>query len=225
MLAKDAVGDYWAAGHRLILAKEQAAHGDWLPLLQAEDIAERTARRAMQFAREFDSFEAARNAVVAAGGIVRALPPAKTATVAEVVTPAGEDKQPTAPVGGEDPGDLTGYFDGIERHTAAAKTTDPAAADQAEQREPPEATPVTEPAVDELAAAEQRVSDLEDEVRFWQGERSKHDHEREALFNRQQAVIASLRSSVAEWQTKYADLQRSHRGAIKRIKELEGNDE
>lgn len=222
-MAKDAVGDYWAAGHRLILAKELAGHGEWLPLLEAEGIVGRTARRAMQFANKFDSFEAAREAVAAEGGIVRALPPpTKLATVAKMPPAASEDSPPTTPLPVEDPNHRPGHFDGSERHSAAATTTDPAAADQAEQREPPEATPVTEPAVDELAAAEQRVSDLEDEVRFWQGERSKHDHEREALFNRQQAVIASLRSSVAEWQTKYADLQRSHRGAIKRIKELEG---
>ena len=217
MLAKDAVGDYWAAGHRLILAKEQVQRGEWTPLLLAQGIAERTARRAMQFAREFESFEVARNAVIAAGGIVRALPAPLPATVAGTVTPS----VPPSPPSQTAPSAQRIEESGLAPHVESGDVT-------AEQREPPaaEPAPVAEPpAIDELAAAEQRVSDLEDEVRFWQGERSKHDHEREALFNRQQAVIASLRSSVAEWQTKYADLQRSHRGAIKRIKELEGSDE
>ena len=50
---------------------------------------------------------------------------------------------------------------------------------------------------------------------------SEHEHERNQPFKQQQAVNGALRSSVHEWQTKYADLQRSHRGALKVIKRLE----
>ena len=96
-----------------------------------------------------------------------------------------------------------------------------AASDLAEQREPPEATPVTEP-VDVLAAAKQRIDDLEDENTMLLAQSSEQEHERHQTFKQLQAVNGALRSSVHECQTKYVDLQRSHRGAIKRIKELEG---
>ena len=72
----------------------------------------------------------------------------------------------------------------------------------------------------QLANAVQRIADLDDEIAMLTADRS--EHERHQSFKRQQALIGALRSSVAEGQMKYADLQRSHRGAIKRLRELDG---
>ena len=73
-----------------------------------------------------------------------------------------------------------------------------------------------------MGDVQQRVADLEDEVKFWQGETSDHDHERQAVFNRQQAVIGALRAELATERGHHNDLKAAHRGAIKRIRELEG---
>ena len=54
----------------------------------------------------------------------------------------------------------------------------------------------------------ERIQALEDEVRFLRGEASDLPHEREATFNRFQAEINTLRSQVAEWQTKQGDERR-----------------
>ena len=91
----DAASAYWLGGRELLAAKESAAHGEWLPLLEAEGISERTAQRAMRLASEYSDPQA----VIAAGGALKALdavanPTAlsdlETATVADV--PAGIDR-------------------------------------------------------------------------------------------------------------------------------------
>ena len=73
----------------------------------------------------------------------------------------------------------------------------------------------------ELTSAKQRIADLDDEIAMLTADRSEHEHDRHKSFKQQQAVNGALRSSVHEWQTKYADLQRSHRGALKVIKGVE----
>ena len=72
-----------------------------------------------------------------------------------------------------------------------------------------------------LQYAQQRIDDLEDENTMLLAQGSEQEHERHQTFKQLQAVNGALRSSVHEWQTKYADLQRSHRGALKVIKRLE----
>ena len=81
---KDAVAAYWRAGRELIEAKDKAGHGQWLPLLKAERIHERTARRAMQCARKFDTADDAYLAALGAGGIARSLLPPKSDTVSDL---------------------------------------------------------------------------------------------------------------------------------------------
>ena len=73
--------------------------------------------------------------------------------------------------------------------------------------------------VDEKAA---RIEELEEQVRFLKGELSEYPHEREATFNRQQAVINAQRAELATERSLHNELKRSHRGALRRIKELEG---
>ena len=74
----------------------------------------------------------------------------------------------------------------------------------------------------ELHISRERSESLEERVKFLESEQAP-DHERETTFNRYRAEISSLRASRDEWMGKHRDLQGSHRGAIKRIKELEAN--
>ena len=53
----------------------------------------------------------------------------------------------------------------------------------------------------EVVHTSQRIADLEDEVTFWQGETSDHDHEREAMFNRQQAVMGAATTMISKRHT------------------------
>ena len=72
-----------------------------------------------------------------------------------------------------------------------------------------------------LQYARQRIEDLDDEIAMLTADHSAEEHERHQTFKQQQAVNGALRSSVHEWQMKYADLQRSHCGALKVIKGVE----
>ena len=75
----------------------------------------------------------------------------------------------------------------------------------------------------EVEEKAQQIDDLQAEIRFLRGESSDFDHKREETFNGQRAQITALRSQVAEWQMKYNDLQVRHKGALRRLKKLEGN--
>ena len=66
-----------------------------------------------------------------------------------------------------------------------------------------------------------RIDELEAEVRFLRGEGSDFDHEREATFNRQQAEISALRAELATERQTHNELKQAHRGAIRRIRQLE----
>ena len=72
----------------------------------------------------------------------------------------------------------------------------------------------------ELYISRDRSESLEERVKFLESEQAP-DHERETTFTRYRAEISSLRASRDEWMGKYTDLQGAHRGAVKRIKELE----
>ncbi len=75
----------------------------------------------------------------------------------------------------------------------------------------------------EVEEKAQQIDDLQAEIRFLRGESSDFDHKREETFNGQRAQITALRSQVAEWQMKFHDLQVRHKGALRRLKKLEGN--
>ena len=66
-----------------------------------------------------------------------------------------------------------------------------------------------------------RIEELEEQVRFLRGEMSEYPHEREAVFNRQQAIITSLRAELVTEQGHHNDLKRAHRGAVRRLRQLE----
>ena len=67
-----------------------------------------------------------------------------------------------------------------------------------------------------------RNEELEEQVRFLRGEMSEYPHEREATFNRQQAIITSLRAELVTEQGHHNDLKQAHRGAVRRLRQLEG---
>ena len=67
-----------------------------------------------------------------------------------------------------------------------------------------------------------RIEELEEQVRFLRGEMSEYPHEREATFNRQQAIITSLRAELVTEQGHHNDLKQAHRGAVRRLRQLEG---
>ena len=73
----------------------------------------------------------------------------------------------------------------------------------------------------ELQEKNQKIDDLEERIRFLEGEASELPQEREATFIRQQAIISALRSSVATAEGKYNDLHHSHQGALRVIRRLE----
>ena len=73
----------------------------------------------------------------------------------------------------------------------------------------------------EVEGKGRRIEELEETVRFLRGETSAHDHEREAVFNRQQVVISALRASVATCAQQYTELKRTHASALRRIRALE----
>ena len=119
---------------------------------------------------------------------------------------------------------------GLETSVLAGTTTPEDAADQA-AGERAAARPLTRLAKAisdagalrvELGEARRRIDDLGAKVDFYEGEDSEHAHEREAMFTRQQAMISALRSSVAELTTKHADLLGAHKGALRRLKKLDG---
>ena len=66
-----------------------------------------------------------------------------------------------------------------------------------------------------------RIEELEEQVRFLRGEMSEYPHEREAVFNRQQAIITSIRAELVTEQGHHNDLKRAHRGAVRRLRQLE----
>ena len=43
-----------------------------------------------------------------------------------------------------------------------------------------------------------------------------------AVLQEREATNQALTASIGEWQVKYDDLDRKHRGALRRIRELEG---
>ena len=63
----------------------------------------------------------------------------------------------------------------------------------------------------EVQEKAQRIDDLEDQVRFHQGNRSENSHERHKAFTALQAENRTLRSQVNEWMTKHNEELRSRR--------------
>ena len=57
----------------------------------------------------------------------------------------------------------------------------------------------------------QHIDDLEDQVRFHQGNMSEHEHERHKAFTAMQSENRTLRSQVNEWMTKHNEELRSRR--------------
>ena len=67
-----------------------------------------------------------------------------------------------------------------------------------------------------------RIEELEERVRFLEGELSEFPHEREATFNRQQSIISAQRAELATERSNHNDLKRAHQGALRRIRQIEG---
>ena len=253
---KAAATAYWNAGRSLLDAKESVARGEWLPLLKTERIAVRTAQRAMQTARDYQSPDDAFIASVKSGGITRALPsPNASPVTRNVVDVTPSEPTPRKPTPAKEPVDakaaamqriddledenrmLTaqGSEQEHERHKAfnqlqvvngvlrsSVHEGQTKYADlQRSHRGALKVIKELEGQPAQLGDVQQRVADLEDEVKFWQGETSDHDHERQAVFNRQQAVIGALRAELATEHGHHNDLKAAHRGAIKRLREVE----
>lgn len=246
---QDAAAHYWLAGHELTKAKDAVAHGEWLPLLKAQRIPERTAQLAMKCARDYAAVEDAQDAAFANGGITRALmPPANPKPASdldgqpevEVIEPepTRDDTlarlQPHVDSGAITENEAGEIVDAGLEHTVLTGTMTPAdaaaaAAEDLAHEPPPDSEPtLAEVAIDELSevrrelvAAHERIADLEEQVAFWKGECSDDETEREAVFTRQAAVIAALRAELDTEREHHNQLKASHAGAIKRIKELE----
>ena len=63
----------------------------------------------------------------------------------------------------------------------------------------------------DLQEKAQHIDDLEDQVRFHQGNMSEHEHERYKAFTAMQSENRTLRSQVNEWMTKHNEELRSRR--------------
>ena len=63
----------------------------------------------------------------------------------------------------------------------------------------------------EMQEKAQHIDDLEDQVRFHQGNMSEHEHERHKAFTAMQSENRTLRSQVNEWMTKHNEELRSRR--------------
>ena len=63
----------------------------------------------------------------------------------------------------------------------------------------------------EVQEKAQHIDDLEDQVRFHQGNMSEHEHERYKAFTAMQSENRTLRSQVNEWMTKHNEELRSRR--------------
>ena len=63
----------------------------------------------------------------------------------------------------------------------------------------------------DLQEKAQHIDDLEDQVRFHQGNMSEHEHERHKAFTAMQSENRTLRSQVNEWMTKHNEELRSRR--------------
>ncbi len=66
-----------------------------------------------------------------------------------------------------------------------------------------------------------RIEELEERVRFLEGELSEYPHEREATFNRQEAIISAQRAELATERSDHNELKRAHRGAIRIIRQFQ----
>ena len=102
---------------------------------------------------------------------------------------------------------------GLGEKTRSGEMSPKAAAAQVrgepDEPKPPTRTERLEAQADALKMEVQekafRIQDLEEQLELFQGEGSSRTNEREVMFNRQQAIISSLRSQVGELQTKLGD--------------------
>ena len=106
-----------------------------------------------------------------------------------------------------------------------ARKLNPPAEDEPEKPKGPTRTEELEAQVDalkmEVDEKAARIEELEEQVRFLKGELSEYPHEREAMFNRQQAIINAQRAELATERSLHNELKRTHQGALRRIKKLE----
>ncbi len=113
----------------------------------------------------------------------------------------------------------------IKRAKAARREAEAGAGPSEDKPKPPTRTERLEAQVtalqievDQKAA---RIEELEEENRFLRAEHSEWDHEREAAFHRQRAIINSTRSEFHTERGRHNDLKASHQGALKRLRALE----
>ena len=87
------------------------------------------------------------------------------------------------------------------------RMTEPGQPSPAPEKEPNRLTKVQQLRL-QFDEALQKIEDLEEEVRFFRGEVSDLDHDREAMFNRQREQIRTLNSQVRTWQTRHNEEKR-----------------
>ena len=226
---------YLEGGIALLEARKLAAHGQWLPLLAEFEIPQQTAHRMMRLAEHYG---ADADAVIKAGGIRRAYDESsKLPTVGNLDDDVSEHLTqsdsilPASPTASEEMAEALDELEeenyGLRQEIAELKD---------DGRHPLEDDPIPTPkpptkaerleaelqeARQEIERLAQERDQLQERVRFLEGERSEWPHEREAYFNRALAIETALRSELATERGSHNELKRAHQGALRRIRELE----
>jgi len=210
---------YLQAGQHLAKAKEMAGHGEWGALLGESGIPESTARRMIKLHEIFGDDA---DAVVEAGGIVKALESAETRfTIYDMRT----DGEKTDGERLATKGEMVGALDAMEGENRELR------AENRELRKSKEDAP-RKPSARERREAERmemqyKMSEIieqsqkkDERISFLESEISEIPAERESAFTSLSEQNATLRSQVAEWQAKYNDLIVRHREIVRLYDEL-----
>ena len=193
-------------GRALIALRATVQFGDWSRLIVESGQSVRSARRWVRLAQLGLSSQQ----VLDRGGI-RAVTDAKSATVADLETEPNRADEDALLDLAEKEGSLS---NAVEDEEAEPSPT---------TRTPTERITAERDglalAVDELRA---EVEDSQQKLRFYEGERSAHEVQREVVFNQLRAQVSSLRASRDEWQQRANDALRDARYWKRRALTAEG---